>query len=86
MVRRPLQTSPFPPGSDLFSLFQISLENYFEIKFRLHNEHSVDMIWLESIPFYEYQIFLDKLNSAIELENAEIQAGDGVKQLFSFTK
>jgi hypothetical protein len=44
------------------------------------------MLWLESIPFYEYQIFLDKLNSAIELENAEIQAGDGVKQLFSFTK
>jgi hypothetical protein len=44
------------------------------------------MNWIESIPFYEYQIFLDKLNESIEKENAEIQAGDGVKQLFSFTR
>jgi hypothetical protein len=62
------------------------LGNYFDIKFRLFDEHGVNMDWLESIPFYEYQIFLDKLNDSIEKENAEIQAGEGVKQLFSFTR
>ncbi len=84
MRRSPL-ILPFPAGSDLFSLFQISLENFFDIKFRLWYEHKVDPSWLESIPFYEYQIWIDKLNDTIEKENAEAQAEGGVTQLFSFT-
>lgn len=85
MRRSPL-ISTFPAGSDLFSLFQISLENFFDIKFRLWKEHGLDPEWVESIPYYEYQIWIDKLNSAIELENAENQAAGGLTQLFSFTK
>jgi hypothetical protein len=40
-------------------------------------------VWIESIPFYEYQIWIDKLNDAIEIENAEAQAASGLKEVFS---
>ena len=50
------------------------------------HEHKIDPDWLESIPFYEYQIWLDKLNAAIEQENAEKQSEGGVKQIFNLTR
>jgi hypothetical protein len=56
------------------------------IKFRLFYEHGVDMNWIENIPYYEYQIFLDNLNKKIEVENMESQSADGLKQVFSFSK
>jgi G:T-mismatch repair DNA endonuclease (very short patch repair protein) len=59
---------------------------FFEIKFRLWYEHKLDPEWLESIPYYEFQIWLEKLNKAIEAKNAELQSEDGKKQVFSFTK
>jgi hypothetical protein len=62
------------------------LENFFDIKFRLWHEHKIDPNWLESLPFYEYQIWLDKLNAAIEQENADKQTEEGVKQLFNLTR
>jgi hypothetical protein len=62
------------------------LENFFDVKFRLWNEHGLDPEWVENIPFYEYQIWIDKLNKVIEQENAETQAKSGLKQLFSFSK
>ena len=85
MWRSP-QRSPFPTGSDLFSLFQISLENFFDIKFRLWKEHGLDPEWIESIPFYEYQIWIDKLNEVIEQDNAQAKADGGIKEVFSFSK
>jgi hypothetical protein len=62
------------------------LENFFDIKFRLWKEHGLDPEWIESIPYYEFQIWIEKLNSAIEIENAENQAAGGLTQLFNFTK
>jgi hypothetical protein len=62
------------------------LENFFDIKFRLWKEHGLDPEWIETIPFYEYQIWIDKLNAVIEVENAEAQSKDGLKQIFNFTK
>jgi hypothetical protein len=44
------------------------------------------MNWIESIPYYEYQIFLDNINKKIEAENMEAQSADGLKQVFSFSK
>ena len=85
MGRSPLRFT-FPEGSDLFSLFQISLENYFDLKFRLWNEHKVDPAWLESIPFYEYQIWLEKLNEAVERENKKKLDESGKTEVFSFSK
>lgn len=57
-----------------------------DIKFRLFHEHGVDMDWLENIPYYEYQLFLDSVNKKIEAENLEAQSADGLKQIFSFSK
>jgi hypothetical protein len=62
------------------------LENYFDIKFRLWKEHELDPEWIESIPYYEYQIWIQKLNKVIEQENADSQAKGGLKQVFNFTK
>ena len=42
--------------------------------------------WLESIPFYEYQIWLDKLNDAVEKENKQRLADSGQVEVFSFSK
>jgi hypothetical protein len=62
------------------------LDNFFEIKFRLWKEHGLNPEWVESIPFYEYQIWIDKLNDLIEKQNAEALETDGKKQVFNFTK
>ena len=82
---RSLLLFTFPEGSDLFSLFQISLENYFELKFRLWKEHGVDPEWIESIPFYEYQIWIEKLNIFIEKENKRSLQESGKTELFNFS-
>ena len=75
----------FPEGTDLFSLFQISLANYFDIKFRLWEEYKLSIDSLEKLPFYEYQLFIDKLNEKIESENKKNAQGDLV-EAFSFSK
>jgi uncharacterized FlgJ-related protein len=36
------------------------------------------------LPFYEYQIFIDKLNEKIEAQNKKITQGD-MEEAFSFT-
>jgi hypothetical protein len=72
--------------SNLFSLFQISLDNYFDIKFRLWKEHNLDPAWLESIPFYEYQLWVSKLNKYIDERNRKKSEGDGLKEAFNFSK
>ena len=86
MLRRSPHQFPFPTGSDLFSLFQISLENYFDLKFRLWNEHKLDPEWIEKIPYYEYQIWLDKLNKVVEKQNKENQEESGQSEVFNFSK
>jgi hypothetical protein len=77
---------PFPEGSDLFSLFQISLVNYFDIKFRLWREHGIDPVFLENLPFYEYQLWIEKINQSIEIESQEDMESKGFKQVFSLKK
>jgi hypothetical protein len=79
-------TLPFPKGLDPFSLFQISLENFFDLKFRLWKEHGLDPEWVEGIPYYEYQIWIDKLNLAIDADNQEVLTDSGKSTVFSFRK
>ena len=76
----------FPTGLDHFSLFQISLENFFDIKFRLWQEHKLDPVWIENIPYYEFQIWLDKLNVVIEEENNENLEESGKKNVFTLRR
>jgi len=52
----------------------------------LWKEHGLDPEWIESIPFYEYQIWIDKLNEVIEQDNAQAKAEGGIKEVFSFSK
>ena len=80
---RSQQILPFPEGTDLFSLFQISLDNYFDIKFRLWDEFKLNIDNIENLPFYEYQLFIDKLNEKIEKENSIAEKGNMV-EAFSF--
>jgi hypothetical protein len=49
-------------------------------------EHGLDPNWVESIPFYEYQIWIDKLNDAIDKENKEALSDSGQIELFNFSK
>ena len=84
--RRSPHRFPFPGGSDLFSLFQISLENFFDLKFRLWREHDLDPAWIESLPFFEYQMWIEKLNLAIEKENKKTMEESGQTEVFSFSK
>jgi hypothetical protein len=62
------------------------LENFFDLKFRMWKEHGLDPNWIESIPYYEYQIWIDKLNQAVEKENRENLEESGKKELFNFSK
>jgi hypothetical protein len=49
-------------------------------------EHGLDPKWVEDIPYYEYQIWIDKLNMAIEKENNESLSESGKKSVFSFRR
>ncbi len=62
------------------------MENFFDLKFRMWKEHGLDPNWIESIPYYEYQIWIDKLNQAVEKENRENLEESGKKELFNFSK
>ena len=62
------------------------MENFFDLKFRMWKEHGLDPNWIESIPYYEYQIWIDKLNKAVEKENRENLEESGKKELFNFSK
>ena len=86
MLRRSPQILTFPAGSDLFSLFQISLANYFDLKFRLWKEHGLDPEWVEKIPFYEYQIWIDMVNAATEEDNSQTLEASGKKSVFNLRR
>ena len=40
---------------------------------------------MENWPFYEYQLFMEKLNNKIEKENKK-NASDGMSEAFSFDR
>lgn len=46
----------------------------------------MDPDWIEKIPFYEYQIWIEKLNVSIEKENRRAMEESGTQQVFSFKK
>jgi hypothetical protein len=51
----------------------------------LWEEFKVSIESLERMPFYEYQMYIDKLNDKIEAENKKAIQGDLV-EAFSFSK
>lgn len=70
---------------DPFSLFQISLDNYYDLRFRLWEEHDLSPEVFEKWPYFEFYDLIERLNKKIELMNKERGDGD-LKEIFSFSK
>ena len=51
---------------DLFYLFQIDLDNYFEVKFGLEWHMKFQPSEIENLDFYEYEIHVERLNDILK--------------------
>ena len=49
-------------------------------------EHNLDPEWIEKITYFEYQIWLEKLNKAVEKHNREALEDSGKKEIFNFSR
>ena len=84
---RSLLLFDFAAESDPFTLFQISLDNYFDIKYKFSRDFNISFSELERMPYFEFQIILDKINEDIEENNQKIlQEKDGVVSIFNLGK
>jgi hypothetical protein len=43
-------------------------------------------VFLENLPFYEYQLWIEKINQSIEIESQEDMESNGFKQVFNLKK
>jgi hypothetical protein len=84
-VLRSLPLFPFPEGSDLFSLLQVSIINYLKNTHLLQIEHKIPP-FDERRPFWEYQLFIKNFNDYVEQYNKKILEEEGVKDIFSAKK
>lgn len=82
---RSLPLFPFPTGSDLFSLLQISIVNYLKNTHTLKIEHKIPAPSGEA-PFYEYQLFIKDFNDYIEVQNEKILKEEGKETILSLKK
>ena len=84
-MQRSLHLFDFAEESDPFTLFQISLDNYFEIKLKFAKDHNISFSELEKLPYFEFQILLNKLNKEIDENNKRItQEKEGLVPIFNF--
>jgi hypothetical protein len=61
------------------------LDNYFEIKLKFAKDHNISFSELEKLPYFEFQILLNKLNKEIDEKNKKItQEKDGLVPIFNF--
>jgi hypothetical protein len=60
------------------------LDNYFEIKRKLAKDHNISFSELEKLPYFEYQIILEKINTEIEEKNKKVmKEKDGMVPIFN---
>jgi len=59
----------FVTESNLFSLFRISLENFFKTKFYVYKHLSIQPSELENMEYYEFHYILKELIEMIKAEN-----------------
>jgi hypothetical protein len=63
------------------------LDNYFDIKYKFSRDFNISFSELEKMPYFEFQIILDKINEDIEERNQKIlQEKDGVVPIFNLGK
>lgn len=86
-VLRSLHRFDFQAESDPFTLFQISLDNYFDIKYKFSRDYNISFSELEKMPYFEFQIILDKINEEIEEKNKKIrEENEGMVSIFNLGK
>ena len=66
---RSLLRYDFEEGFDPFILYQISLENFNNIRRRLSKEEFISYETLDNMLYYEYEMTLDSVNQEIEEKN-----------------
>jgi hypothetical protein len=63
------------------------LDNYFDIKYKFSRDFNISFSELEKMPYFEFQIILDKINEDIEERNHKIvQEKDGMVPIFNLGK
>jgi hypothetical protein len=63
------------------------LDNYFDIKYKFSRDFNISFSELEKMPYFEFQIILDKINEDIEERNQKIvQEKDGMVPIFNLGK
>jgi len=60
-------------GLKVFSLFKISLENFFKVKFHFAKQLRIQPSEVEEMPYYEYHYMLDFLIKDIKEDNKRTQ-------------
>ena len=65
-VRRSQPLSTFAAESKIFSLFQISLENFFKTKFYLYHYLRIQPSEIEAWPYYELEYTIENLRDFLE--------------------
>ena len=65
------------PEIDLFFLFQVNLDNYFDIKFALAYHKISSFSETENLPFYEYETHVEKLNEVLKKQQEQRDKEDG---------
>ncbi len=52
----------------MFSMFQIDLENYFEVKYILLKQINIQPSEIELLPYYEYELLIENHQKYMEKE------------------
>jgi len=60
-------------ASNLFSLFKISLENFFKVKFHIYLKLHIQPSELEKLEYYEFHYLVKELIEHIKAENKQNQ-------------
>jgi len=68
-MRRPRFLLTFVTASNLFSLFKISLENFFKVRFYVYKHLSIQPSELNEMEYYEYFYIVKDLIEDLKKEN-----------------
>jgi hypothetical protein len=70
-MRRPRYLLTFATASNLFSLFKISLENFFKTKFYLYLKLHIQPSELDNLEYYEFHYLVKDLVEHLKEENKQ---------------